>query len=166
MKIYVAIIIAAIVLLGYLSSFLIATAPHDPDVWHVDPLIVATSETPNSFRMAPKASTDERIDSISPVYSEGALVLAQAFDEFVLQQRATVRIAGLPPELFMTYVQRTETLKFPDYISVKFIDFGDGTTTLSIYSRSRYGYADLGVNKERVERWVKTLDPFKITVGD
>jgi len=162
MKIALGIIVIIVVLGGYFTSFLIATAPHDPEIWHKDPLVVATSETPNSFRMAQLGSTPERIDAISPVYSEDPFVLAEAFDDFARAQRATVRIAGLPPELFMTYVQRTETLKFPDYISIKFIPLDDGTTTLAVYSRSRYGYADLGANQARVERWVKTLDSFKV----
>ena len=165
MKSVLAAIIVIALLSGYLVSFLIATAPHDPEVWHKDPITVATSETPNSFRMAPAGSTRERIDLVSPVYSEPAVVMAQAFDEFALQQRATVRIAGLPPELMMTYVQRSEALKFPDYISVKFIDLGDGTSTIAIYSRARYGYADMGVNQARVERWVKTLETFEIDAG-
>lgn len=166
MKIYLAAIVIVTVLFGYLVFFLIATATHDPDVWHEDPLTVKSSETPNSFRMAPAGSTSERIDAISPAYTEDAVVLAEAFDEFVRKQRATVRIAGLPPELFMTYVQRTEKLKFPDYISVKFIGLEDGTTSIAVYSRSRYGYADLGMNQARVERWVKTLDTFKATAGN
>lgn len=165
MKLVLAAIVIIVLLSGYLVSFLIATASHDPDVWHKDPLTVATSETPNSFRMAPAGSTRERIDMTSPVYSEPAVVMAQAFDEFVLQQRATVRIAGLPPELMMTYVQRSEALKFPDYVSVKFMDLGDGTSTIAVYSRARYGYADMGVNQARVERWVKTLQTFEVEPG-
>lgn len=160
MKFVVAFIVLGAVLLGYLALFLIATAPHDPEVWHIDPLVAETSATPNAFRMAPSGSTGQRIDAIAPVYSEKPLVIAQAFDEFALSQRATVRIAGLPPELMMTYVQRTEKLKMPDYLTIKFIDLGDGKSTIAVYSRARYGYADLGVNQARVERWVKTLDSF------
>lgn len=160
MKIVVALIVIGAVLLGYLALFLIATAPHDPEVWHIDPLVAETSSTPNAFRMAPAESTSQRIDAISPIYSEKPLVLAQAFDEFASSQRATVRFAGLPPELMMTYVQRTEKLKMPDYLTIKFIDLGDGRSTIAVYSRARYGYADLGVNQARVERWVKTLDSF------
>ncbi len=153
------------VLVAYLVSFMIATAPHDPEVWHKDPLTIETSDTPNSFRMAPNGSTTERIDAISPIYSESPSILAEAFDEFALNQRATDRIAGLPAELMMTYVQRTEKLKLPDYISVKFLTLDDGTTSVAIYSRSRYGYADMGVNQARVERWIKTLESFEVDSG-
>lgn len=166
MKIAVVSLIIGLVLLGYFVSFLIATAPHDPAVWHDDPLEIVTSDTPNAFRMAPENSTKERIDVIAPIYSEPAVVMAEAFDEFVLRQRATVRIAGLPQEGLVTYVQRSEKLKIPDYISVKFIDLEGGTSTIAIYSRSRYGYADLGVNQARVERWVETLKSFELSGGN
>jgi len=163
MKLVLMFLVIGVVLLGYLGIFMISTAPHEPDVWHVDPLIVESSETPNSYRMAPEGLTEKRIDIISPIYSENALTIAQAFDEFALRQRSTVRIAGFPAELMMTYVQRTERLKFPDYISIKFIDLGDNTSTIAVYSRSRYGYADQGVNKARVDRWVKTLETFEFS---
>jgi len=64
MKTILGVVFVCLLLGGYLISFLIATAPHDPDVWHQDPLNIVTSETPNSFRMAPQGSTSERIDVI------------------------------------------------------------------------------------------------------
>lgn len=156
-------VVFGVILAGYLGVFMISTAPHDPDVWHLDPLTIPTSETPNSYRMAPEGMTTERIDRVSPIFSENALTIAQAFDEFALRQRATVRIAGFPAEQMMTYVQRTESLKFPDYITIKFINLGENQSTIAVYSRSRYGYADQGVNKARVDRWVKTLETFEQT---
>lgn len=166
MKYFVVVIILGAIGLGYLAMFLISTAPHDPAEWHMDPLSVETCTTPNCFRMAPAGSTDERIDAISPIYGESALVLAQAFDEFALTQRATHRIAGLPPEQMMTYVQTTEKIKAPDYLTIKFISLEDGRSTIAVYSRARFGYGDLGVNEERVRRWVKTLESFEVVPGE
>ncbi|MCB1632914.1 MAG: DUF1499 domain-containing protein [Pseudomonadales bacterium] len=34
---------------------------------------------------------------------------------------------------------------------------GEARSTLIIYSRSVYGYSDLGVNKARVNRWLAEL---------
>ena len=161
MKYVVVAIILAVIVGGYLTMFMIATAAHDPADWHHDPLTIPASETPNDYRIAPPDLTEQKIDRDAPIYSARPLVVAQAFDQFALSQRDTVRIAGLPPELMMTYVQHTETLKMPDYISVKFIDLGNDTSTIAIYSRSRFGYGDLGVNKERVERWIKALSSFE-----
>jgi len=142
---------------------MIVTAAHDPAEWHVDPLTVAASDTPNDYRIALRSLTEERVDTEPPIYAERPLVLAQAFDQFAFSQRDTNRIAGLPPELMMTYVQYTETLKMPDYLTVKFIDLGDGTSTVAIYSRSRFGYGDMGMNERRAQSWIRSLDGFIAT---
>lgn len=160
MKYLVPVFLLLAVVGGYLAWFMIVTAAHDPADWHVDPLVVAASDTPNDYRIAMRDMTRERVDTEPPTYSERPLVLAQAFDRFALSQRDTIRIAGLPPELMMTYVQHTETLKMPDYVTIKFIDLGDGRSTVALYSRSRYGYGDMGKNKERAERWIRALDSF------
>jgi len=55
-----------------------------------------------------------------------------------------------------TYVQRSAVFGFPDYISIHATPDGDGST-LSVYSRSRFGHSDLGVNKSRIERWLTEL---------
>ena len=121
-----------------------------------------TCSSPNCFRVAPEGSTDERIDEIAPIYGDRAIVLAQAFHDFALTQRATQHVAGLPTGQHMTYVQRSERLKVPDYVSVKFVDLADNTSTVVLYSRSRYGYGDLGVNEARVRAWISALEPFEI----
>jgi uncharacterized protein (DUF1499 family) len=49
---------------------------------------------------------------------------------------------------------------FPDYVSVRFLDLGDGETGVAVYSRARYGQSDLGVNRARVENWLAALEPY------
>ena len=146
--------------LGYLALFLIQTAPHDPEVWHKDPLTEPSSETPNSYRVAPAGTDVEKVDSPAEIYAESAEVISNALDTFILRQPRTVRIAGNAQELFKTYAERTETLKFPDYISIKVIPLGEKRSTIAVYSRSRYGYGDMGVNQARVTRWLQTLESF------
>lgn len=161
MKMFLMVLVLGGLIFGYLLFFLISTVSHDPAVWHVDPLAVEMSTSPNDYRVAPGELATGRVDREAPVYDERAIILAQAWDDFVLSQQDVVRIAGLPSELMMTYVQRTPRLKIPDYISVKFIDLGENRTTIAIYSRSRYGYGDMGVNKARIEGWIKTLEAFE-----
>ena len=162
MKFIVVLVILGAVLAGYLTLFLISTASHDPQVWHVDPLEVEACTSPNCFRVAPDGSTTERIDEVAPVYADRGIILAQAFHDFALTQRSTQHVAGLPTGQHMTYVQRSERLKMPDYISVKFIDLENDTSTIAIYSQSRYGYGDLGVNEARVKAWLTALEPFEV----
>ncbi len=59
------------------------------------------------------------------------------------------------------YVQRSARFRFPDIITVRFISVAtyhsESQSTLAIYSRSIYGEDDFGVNRERIEGWLKTL---------
>jgi hypothetical protein len=141
--------------------YYVLNVEHDPAIWHVDPLSEPQSVKPNSFRMAPPALTEEFVDSPSPVYTVNPTLMAKAFDDFVLSQSKTLRIAGSPDEGWMTYVQLSPSLNLPDYISVKFIDLNGGKSTVVVYSRSRFGYDDMGVNGERVMSWVGTLRSFE-----
>ncbi len=161
MKIAVILIVAAVVIAGYFVLYFVSTAKHDPDVWHLDPLHARASGKPNTYRVAPLNLASQPVNQDAPVYRENPLVLSRAFDDFVLSQPNTVRMAGLPTSLMVTYVQTSKHLKMPDYITVKFIEVDADHSTIAIYSRSRFGYGDLGVNKRRVENWLKPLAAFE-----
>lgn len=133
---------------------------HDVAIWHVDPLTAPQTLKPHSYRLAPPALTEEFVDMPAPIYSANPTLMAKAFDDFVMRQNKTIRLAGSAEEGWMTYVQRTPSLNFPDYISVKFFDLNGGKSTIAIYSRSRFGYSDQGVNEARVTSWVSTLQSF------
>jgi uncharacterized protein (DUF1499 family) len=136
-------------------------ATHDPEKWHVDPFTIERPITPNTYYVAPQSMVAATVDREAPIYTLPAAVMAQAFDDYVKTQSNIVALAGSVAEGWLTYVQRTPVLKMPDYITVKFIDFEDGGSTLAIYSRSRYGYGDMGVNKARVDLWLQSLASFE-----
>jgi uncharacterized protein (DUF1499 family) len=48
-------------------------------------------------------------------------------------------------------------MNFPDTISVRFYALEENRSTLAVYSRSHYGYYDLGVNRRRVQSWLLEL---------
>jgi uncharacterized protein (DUF1499 family) len=54
-------------------------------------------------------------------------------------------------------VQTTALMRFPDTITMRTINLGDGTTSIGVFSRSRYGIRDFGVNAARVRDWVQAL---------
>ncbi|MEL6267324.1 MAG: DUF1499 domain-containing protein, partial [Pseudomonadota bacterium] len=58
-------------------------------------------------------------------------------------------VAGSAAEGFVTYVQTSRIVGFPDYVSARTVEGG-----IAVWSRSRYGYSDLGVNRARVEDWL------------
>jgi uncharacterized protein (DUF1499 family) len=61
------------------------------------------------------------------------------------------------PDRVARFIQYSRRLRFPDTIDVEVIPVGDNKSTLAIYSRSLVGLGDAGVNRKRVERWLKAL---------
>ncbi len=56
------------------------------------------------------------------------------------------------------HVQLTPYLRFPDEVRAEVIALPDGRASIAVYSQSRYGLYDLGVNRKRVGRWLSRLD--------
>lgn len=161
MKFIVITILVGALFLAGIAVWMIRTVRHTPiEAWHVDPMTAASPTTPNFHRAGPR-DQDAPVDETAPVYAVPPEELARALEDFVLRQRDTQRIAGRPEELWMTYVQRTERLKFPDYVSVKIVPLEDGRSTLSVFSRARFGYGDMGVNKARVQAMLEALRPLE-----
>jgi uncharacterized protein (DUF1499 family) len=55
------------------------------------------------------------------------------------------------------YVARSKVLRFPDTINAEIIGQGEGRSTLALYSRSRIGLYDFGVNRARLRRWLDRI---------
>lgn len=54
------------------------------------------------------------------------------------------------------HTQRSLIFRFADDIYADFIP-ENGKTSIAVYSASRVGYGDLGVNQKRVEAWLDEL---------
>jgi uncharacterized protein (DUF1499 family) len=54
-------------------------------------------------------------------------------------------------------VQRTPLVGFPDWITAQPIDLGNGQASICVFSRSKFGYRDLGVNQKRGLAWLAQL---------
>lgn len=134
------------------AYYLISSRIDNAARWHVDPLTAPKPRTPNAYRMMPPSEGGK-----APVFDMDARALAAAFDAVVMAEHRTKRIAGSPEMGHVTYVQRSKRMRYPDYISVKFIDQGDGKSSFAAFSRSRYGYGDRGVNRRRLQRWSQAL---------
>lgn len=123
--------------------------PSNPSSWHVDPKDVVKHKKPNQFLVRP-----ENGDTQSPVYGMDAVELAERLEEFI--EPSGKLLAGDLSKGWATYIFRSKLLGYPDYVSIKILDEG-ATSRLAIYSRSRFGYSDLGVNKARIEAWLGAL---------
>ncbi|MEX0970359.1 MAG: DUF1499 domain-containing protein [Paracoccaceae bacterium] len=139
------------------TMYRFVSATHDPLIWHVDPQLVERPVTPNTYLVAPQVLHITNVDREAPQYQVEAGVLAKAFDDFVIRQNNITVVAGSPAELMVTYVQRSWFWRIPDYISVKFVPLEGGASTIIVWSRSRFGHGDMGVNAARVENWLASL---------
>ena len=133
---------------------------HEPDEWHVDPLRAPNTGKPNWYRLLPADATIDRDpdrDGHPPTFQVSVEDLSVAFDEVALGDDRVEIVAGSAASGHVTYVQRSKVFGFPDYVSVRFIPLPEGGSTLSAYSRARFGQSDLGVNQKRVERWMNEV---------
>jgi len=140
MMIFYLLIIGSIGLMAY-----VRLAPSDPVYWHQDPETAVSTGKPNEYRL---------VGDQAPVFEMAAPDLAALVDEFIAAQVYVTRLAGHPETLMMTYIQRSMSMGYPDYITVKIIPMDGEKSKLEILSRSRFGHSDLGVNKRRVDHWV------------
>jgi uncharacterized protein (DUF1499 family) len=142
----------AILILVVVGLAYVRFARDAASVWHVDPLTVTRGPDPNQYLVR---DGDGDIDS--PVFDEDAAVLARRFDGVAMSMPRVTRLEGGPDQLWMTYIQRSKWIGFPDYISVRALPAEPSGAKLVVYSRSRYGRGDLGVNQERITKWLAAL---------
>ena len=128
------------------------------DLGGVDFATLKPPSSPNHFLACPKGLCRRaRADMVSPTFKVSAAHLQLVARRAWAAEPRFRRVDGSLATLSDRYVERTAIMRFPDTISVRFIDLGAGAATLVIYSRSQIGYSDLGVNKARVIRWLSLL---------
>ena len=130
---------------------------HDPARWHRDPATIELTGKPNEYLAAPPGSVEALAHAETRVYPVSPRELLARFDAIVRAQPRAEKIAGSLDELMITYVQRSALVGFPDYITVRAIE-RPGGAGLIIFSRSRFGHGDFGVNQTRVDDWIAELD--------
>lgn len=146
-------LVAVVALAAY-----VRLAPSDPAVWHADPLTVVRASAANSFLSAPEGVAAAAPDQSGPAFAAPPREILAAFDEIALAAPRTSRLAGSPEEGWATYVQRSRLMGYPDYISVRAVSLDGGRSALAVYSRSRFGQGDWGVNRARVTAWLEEVD--------
>lgn len=117
------------ILVGY-----VRLAPSDPAVWHGIPEAEA-----------------ELSSGVYRVMDGGPDGLARLADVALGTPRTTL-LAGSVGTGMMTFVTRSRFWGFPDYTTVS--QQGD---QLKIFARQRFGRSDLGVNKDRIDRWIAAM---------
>lgn len=138
MRILILLIVVVLGLMAY-----VRLAPTDVARWHSLPDGAAAGDETGegSFRA---------VRRITAAPSDVLAAVAQA----AAATERTKLIAGRVAEGMMTFQTRSRIWGFPDFTTVAIQ--GD---LLIIYGRLRFGRADLGVNKDRVDRWLAVLGP-------
>lgn len=131
-------------------SLYVRLAPLDPEVWHADPEGATRTGRPNDYLIAPGGDEEAIVTTLS-----APALFERVASSFSAHPRTSQLAAG-PLEGRMTFVQRSKLMGYPDVISVRVTPLDEGSR-LSVWSRSRYGQSDLGVNRARLDRWIADL---------
>jgi uncharacterized protein (DUF1499 family) len=142
------VILAAIALMAY-----IRLAPSDPKAWHIsvatqDPIPQGTCT--DHIALVAKGARAACILPLTP-----AAVLDK-LEAIALTSPRTLHLAGSAAEGRITWVARSFLMGYPDYITAEVTQTAQGTR-LDIFSRQRFGEADLGVNAARLKDWLSQL---------
>lgn len=127
-------------------------APAPMDVAHI-----VRPASPNSALAAP-AGFRPPPDLVTPIYAVPAARLFADIQALAAAQPRTYPAAAWPDRLQADWVARSAVFNFPDLIMAQVSPAGRNEATLVLYSRSVYGYSDLGVNRKRLEEWLAALD--------
>ncbi len=114
--------------------------------------------TPNQYLVAPQGFATATPHRQSPEFPWPAAELARRFRAVAIAEPRVTPLAEAAGGLQFELVQRSALFRFPDTISVEVLPLAEARSTLAIYSRSRYGHSDFGVNRKRIDRWLARLD--------
>lgn len=127
----------------------------------VDFATLQVPDSPNRYLVCPPAQC-ARADAESPVYPVPADRLRAAWLDVIGKHGATLLSSG--DEQIEAEV-RTPWLRFPDLVTVRIEPQGPDRSTAKVYSRSLYGYSDMGVNAARVKAWTAEVEASLRTVS-
>lgn len=113
--------------------------------------------SPNDSLACPPGLCSAKSDIAPQVFAVSAEALRGAFAKAIASEPRIEQVAADKGALAERYIQRTRLMGFPDTIIVRFVDLGDGRSTIALYSRSQLGESDFGVNRARIERWLDKL---------
>ena len=113
---------------------------------------------PNQFFAAPAGFVSfAKPMAVVPAYSVPVDTLVAEFRAVALASKRVTVVNEDTAQRQIDIVQRSALFKFPDTITVQFVQQGEAQSSLAIYSRARFGIGDLGVNKKRVIAWLAML---------
>ena len=105
----------------------------------------------------PEFLCSARVDLMIAPVAMSAAALAAKVKELPNVEPRSVMVGENDAEFRYVLVQRSALFNLPDTINIAIQPLDATHAALAIYSRSRYGKSDLGVNMKRVQRWLDLL---------
>jgi uncharacterized protein (DUF1499 family) len=156
-----ALVVVAVLLVGRERTLAaLLGAPERP---RIDFATLTPPDRPNWFLLCPAdqcpaAPRDDERVAAEPTFAVSADVLAATVREAFARQPRTRLHAAFDDALQYDFVQTSAVFGFPDTVTVRVVPLADDSAGLAIYSRSHYGYSDLGVSRRRVQDWVAAVE--------
>lgn len=122
----------------------------------VDFRTLRLASTPNQFLVCPAdycANAPSHLES--PVFQILAEDLRNRL-KMVLAENPDITIVSEAPSS-IDMIARTPLMRWPDWVSIRFVSLSNSRSSLAIYSRSVYGYHDLGTNRKRIRKLLSRL---------
>jgi uncharacterized protein (DUF1499 family) len=111
---------------------------------------------PNQFLALPAHfNAAQRPDATVGIFNAGLDQVRDAWLEIV---RSEPRVSGIRQlDGQIEAIQRTPLVGFPDWITAQPVDLGNGQSSICVFSRSKFGLRDFGVNEKRGLAWLAIL---------
>lgn len=136
-----------------LFSLLVTTSACSAISEPMDLRDIERSSAPRDALACPTGLCAAVVDVESPVVAAAPADLVERARDVLSREPRTELVSEDRSLMQLVFVQRSALLRFPDTVRVQAVAIGDGASVL-IYSTSNYGYWDMGVNRDRVERWL------------
>ena len=125
-----------------------------------DPMDLRTMDrtsSPNDALACPPAICSATSDMEPSPLDLGAEQLGEVVRKVISAQPRT-ELVGEDPDLGqLVFVQRSRIFGFADTIWIQTVDL-EPEVSLIMYSRSNFGFWDLGVNRRRVSAWLSEIE--------
>ena len=117
---------------------------------------IERTRSPNDALACPAGLCRSQPDFDSPVFSVDKKNLLERAKTVITEEPRTELVGEDPALDQLVFVQRSAIFGFPDTVWIQGTNVG-ARTSIIVYSRSNYGYWDMGVNRSRVRAWLEKL---------
>lgn len=116
------------------------------------------SKYPNYYLICPQNYCNVTPNENSPEYPVSADDLFNAWNLMISQEQNVTVLDSVPSRGQYDYIAKTSAFGFPNIVTVQFIALTDTSSTIAVYSRSKFGFYDFGLNKKRLQKWMQQLN--------